>query len=305
MPVPPTGWADIVAQPWRSRTARRRKVPCCPGHARPHHHLAGQPPTQDPGGPAPPTAREEAGVTLIEGYDELSLALDAGVVPRTVYFCPELMLHPDVQPDVVDPRAARSARRPSSSAGRRSRRSPTARGPTGSSPWSTRSTRVLRRPDRRARAAGAAVPGRREAGQPRGDAAHRRRGRRRGGHRRRPGDRLGQPQPGPGQQGHRVLRAGGLRLHRGHAAVAARPRHHAGRHDPGHRPGLHRRRLHRAGGGGRRRREVRPDRRGPRRRPAQGPHPDGRPGELPQRRHVGGDRHLRGGPPARSRADPA
>jgi RNA methyltransferase, TrmH family len=46
-------------------------------------------------------AREEAGTTLIEGYDELSLALDAGVVPRTVYFCPELMLHPDVQREVV------------------------------------------------------------------------------------------------------------------------------------------------------------------------------------------------------------
>lgn len=46
-------------------------------------------------------AREEAGTTLIEGYDELSLALDAGVVPRAVYFCPELMLHPDVQRDVV------------------------------------------------------------------------------------------------------------------------------------------------------------------------------------------------------------
>ena len=46
-------------------------------------------------------AREEAGTTLIEGYDELSLALDAGVVPRTVYFCPELMLHPEVQREVV------------------------------------------------------------------------------------------------------------------------------------------------------------------------------------------------------------
>jgi RNA methyltransferase, TrmH family len=46
-------------------------------------------------------AREDAGLTLIEGYDELSLALDAGVVPRTVYFCPELMLDPGVQQDVV------------------------------------------------------------------------------------------------------------------------------------------------------------------------------------------------------------
>jgi len=46
-------------------------------------------------------AREESGLTLIEGYDELSLALDAGVVPRTVYYCPELMLTPAVQQAVV------------------------------------------------------------------------------------------------------------------------------------------------------------------------------------------------------------
>jgi TrmH family RNA methyltransferase len=46
-------------------------------------------------------AREDAGLTLIEGYDELSLALDAGVVPRTVYHCPELMLDPAVQQDVL------------------------------------------------------------------------------------------------------------------------------------------------------------------------------------------------------------
>jgi TrmH family RNA methyltransferase len=45
--------------------------------------------------------REDAGLTLIEGYDELSLAMDAGVVPRTVYHCPELMLEPSVQQDVV------------------------------------------------------------------------------------------------------------------------------------------------------------------------------------------------------------
>jgi TrmH family RNA methyltransferase len=46
-------------------------------------------------------AREEAGLTLVEGYDELSLALDAGVVPRTVYYCPELMLDSAVQQNVV------------------------------------------------------------------------------------------------------------------------------------------------------------------------------------------------------------
>ena len=45
--------------------------------------------------------REELGLTLIEGYDELSLALDAGVVPRTVYHCPELMLDPAMQQDVL------------------------------------------------------------------------------------------------------------------------------------------------------------------------------------------------------------
>ena len=46
-------------------------------------------------------AREDAGLTLIDGYDELSLALAAGVVPRTVYYCPDLMLDPPVQQDVV------------------------------------------------------------------------------------------------------------------------------------------------------------------------------------------------------------
>ena len=45
--------------------------------------------------------REETGTTLIEGYEELSLALDAGVLPRTIYYCPELMLEPVVQQDVV------------------------------------------------------------------------------------------------------------------------------------------------------------------------------------------------------------
>lgn len=42
-------------------------------------------------------SREESGLTLIEGYEELSLALDAGVLPQAVYFCPELMLQPDEQ----------------------------------------------------------------------------------------------------------------------------------------------------------------------------------------------------------------
>ena len=46
--------------------------------------------------------REEAGRTLVEGYEELSLALDAGVLPQALYYCPELMLDPATQTRVVD-----------------------------------------------------------------------------------------------------------------------------------------------------------------------------------------------------------
>ncbi len=35
--------------------------------------------------------REEQRRTLVEGYEELELALDAGVVPHELYWCPELM----------------------------------------------------------------------------------------------------------------------------------------------------------------------------------------------------------------------
>jgi TrmH family RNA methyltransferase len=52
-------------------------------------------------------AREESGMTLIEGYEELSLALEAGVLPQSVYYCPELMLDPASQLDVVTDVAAR------------------------------------------------------------------------------------------------------------------------------------------------------------------------------------------------------
>ncbi|MGE9808814.1 TrmH family RNA methyltransferase [Janibacter sp. G1551] len=46
--------------------------------------------------------REEAGVTLLEGYEELSLAREAGVRPRTLYYCPELMLAEADQLTLVD-----------------------------------------------------------------------------------------------------------------------------------------------------------------------------------------------------------
>lgn len=47
-------------------------------------------------------AREEAGLTLVEGLEELQLALDAGVVPRALYHCPELMPDPPPATAVVD-----------------------------------------------------------------------------------------------------------------------------------------------------------------------------------------------------------
>ncbi|MEO5983770.1 MAG: RNA methyltransferase [Pedococcus sp.] len=46
--------------------------------------------------------REETGQTLIEGYEELALALDAGILPQALYYCPELMLDAATQLRVVD-----------------------------------------------------------------------------------------------------------------------------------------------------------------------------------------------------------
>jgi TrmH family RNA methyltransferase len=46
--------------------------------------------------------REEEGRTVVDGYEELELALDAGVVPDTVLHCPELMLDPDRQSALVE-----------------------------------------------------------------------------------------------------------------------------------------------------------------------------------------------------------
>ena len=40
--------------------------------------------------------REQLAETLLEGLEETELALDAGVVPRVIYHCPELMLSAEV-----------------------------------------------------------------------------------------------------------------------------------------------------------------------------------------------------------------
>lgn len=50
--------------------------------------------------------REQEGRTLVEGYDELCLALDAGVVPHSLFYCPELMGTQARADDLVDRVAA-------------------------------------------------------------------------------------------------------------------------------------------------------------------------------------------------------
>jgi TrmH family RNA methyltransferase len=45
--------------------------------------------------------RDQSGLMLVEGYEELSLALSAGVVPVTLYFCPELVRDLDTVTEVA------------------------------------------------------------------------------------------------------------------------------------------------------------------------------------------------------------
>jgi TrmH family RNA methyltransferase len=53
--------------------------------------------------------REAEGRTLVEGYEELTLVLDAGVAPETIYHCPELMADPGTQLALVERAAAAGA----------------------------------------------------------------------------------------------------------------------------------------------------------------------------------------------------
>ncbi len=46
--------------------------------------------------------REDEGRTVVDGYEELALALDAGIVPDSVLHCPELMLDPVSQGALVE-----------------------------------------------------------------------------------------------------------------------------------------------------------------------------------------------------------
>lgn len=53
--------------------------------------------------------REDKGLTVLEGYEELVLALDSGVVPHSLYHCPELMAEPAAQAESVHRVAALGA----------------------------------------------------------------------------------------------------------------------------------------------------------------------------------------------------
>ncbi len=46
-------------------------------------------------------ARDQAGQTVVEGFEELTLTLDAGVVPETVFHCRDLMTDPAAGADLV------------------------------------------------------------------------------------------------------------------------------------------------------------------------------------------------------------
>jgi len=46
--------------------------------------------------------REEQGLTVVDGYEELELAVASGVVPQTLLHCPELMLDPERMGALVD-----------------------------------------------------------------------------------------------------------------------------------------------------------------------------------------------------------
>ncbi|WP_311197794.1 hypothetical protein [Ornithinimicrobium sp. INDO-MA30-4] len=46
--------------------------------------------------------REAQGVTLVEGFEELELALDSGVAPQTLFVCPALMADADAQSWVIE-----------------------------------------------------------------------------------------------------------------------------------------------------------------------------------------------------------
>ena len=179
-------------------------------------------------------ARDAAGQTLVEGFDELRLALAGGVVPRTLYVCPELFSPSGYAG--TRPSDARTTSSPGARGGLADRAAEPCRVREGRLPRGARRAARRRAPsasahlDDAGRAGAAAGPrrrGRGEAGQPRGDAADRGCRRRGRGRRGRRGDRLGQPQRDPREQGDRVHRAGRAADLRGDGGAGAGTRHTA------------------------------------------------------------------------------
>ncbi|MFV0462844.1 MAG: TrmH family RNA methyltransferase [Nostocoides sp.] len=46
-------------------------------------------------------ARERSGTVVVDGYDELDLAVTSGIAPMTLFYCPDLMVDPPRQLDLV------------------------------------------------------------------------------------------------------------------------------------------------------------------------------------------------------------
>ena len=55
--------------------------------------------------------REDSGTCLVEGYEELALAMDAGAIPEVVLHCAELMLDPAAQLPLVEREILRELKR--------------------------------------------------------------------------------------------------------------------------------------------------------------------------------------------------
>ena len=197
--------------------------------------------------------REETGTTLVEGHEELTLALASGVRPETLFVCPELFSpagHAGRQEIGRQEDLVAHARQLGAEVVRLSRTAfekvAYREGPDGLLAVVPAVGRALSHARHRRRRPPPRGPGSGEAGQPRSHAPHRRcrwcDRRRRG----RSGDRLGQPERRPRQQGNGVRRPRRGRHDGRGPGLADRPPGAARRHHAGHRPALHRRRSDRS-----------------------------------------------------------
>ncbi len=234
--------------------------------------------------------RDETGLTLVDGIEELSLAIAAGVRPRTVFVSTDLQTSDEANAVVARARDL-DAEIVQLTPGRvRPRRLP--RGPGRGPGHRANSANAAGRPGGAGEPVAARLPGHREAGQPRGHAANGRRSRRGCGDRHGPRHRRRQSQRHPRVEGDGVRRARRDGDDRSHAELAGVTEHSTGGHHSGHGPGLHRHRLHR---GSRRRGrvgKVRSQRRGPCRSQRSRPYSHAGKGKLTERRSISSHRDL-------------